>query len=65
LIPAPLRQAVSLGAEAVIIGVLGRFEIWAPDRWERFLRESERLLDDVTLEVPWPIPQAPPPDTSG
>ncbi len=64
LIPATLRQAVSLSAEAVIIGVLGRFEIWAPDRWERFLRDSERLLDDVTLEVPWPIPQStsPPPD---
>ncbi len=57
LIPALLRKAVSLETEAVIIGVLGRFEIWAPERWERFVRESERVLEDVTLDIQWPIPQ--------
>ena len=57
LIPALLRKAVSLETEAVIIGVLGRFEIWAPERWERFVRESERVLEDVTLDIQWPLPQ--------
>ena len=33
----------------VVVGVLNRFEVWAPDAWSEFLRESERLLEDVTL----------------
>jgi len=59
LLPPALRQAAALGREAVVIGALSRFEIWAPDSWDGFLRESERLLDDVALDIPWPL--APPP----
>jgi MraZ protein len=59
LIPAPLRRAAALESEVVIVGVLERFEIWSPDRWEGFLRDAERLLDDVTLDVPWPAPRSP------
>ena len=40
--------------EAVVIGVLNRFEVWSPERWESFLSDSERLLDDATLGVEWP-----------
>jgi hypothetical protein len=51
----------------VVVGVLNRFEVWAPETWEAFVRESERLLDDVSLDVQWPVPptaSAPPaPDT--
>ena len=43
----------------VVVGVLNRFEVWAPEAWESFLRESERLLDDVTLDVEWPLPRRP------
>ena len=57
LIPASLRRAAGLETEAVVNGVLERFEIWAPDRWERFLGEAERLLDDVALDIPWPLPR--------
>jgi MraZ protein len=56
LLPPALRQAAGLGREAVVVGVLGRFEIWAPARWDSFLSDSERLLDDVALEIPWPTP---------
>jgi MraZ protein len=62
LLPPALRQAATLGREAVVIGALSRFEIWAPEAWEGFLRESERLLDDVALDLPWPL--APPPASS-
>ena len=54
LLPLGLRAAAGLQAEAVIIGVLNRFEVWAPERWESFLADSERLLDDATLGVEWP-----------
>jgi division/cell wall cluster transcriptional repressor MraZ len=60
LLPPVLRQAASLQREAVVIGVLNRFEIWAPATWEAFLKDSEQLLDDVSLDVPWPLPPAAP-----
>jgi MraZ protein len=54
LVPPVLREAAGLGQDVVVVGVLNRFEVWAPAAWESFLRESERLLDDVALGVEWP-----------
>ena len=54
LLPPALRAAAGLQGEAVVIGVLNRFEVWAPERWESFLADSERLLEDATLGVEWP-----------
>ena len=56
LLPATLRAAARLEREAVVAGVLRRFEIWDPEAWAAFLVESERVLDDVSLGVPWPTP---------
>ncbi len=60
LLPAPLRAGAGLDREALVIGVLNRFEVWAPDRWDAFLADSERLLEDATLDVQWPLPPAAP-----
>lgn len=61
LLPAALREAAGLARDAVVVGVLNRCEVWSPDGWDGFLRESERLLDDVSLDVQWPpAPAAPP-----
>lgn len=61
LLPAALRAAASLAKDAVVIGVLHRFEVWAPEAWQAFVRESERLLDDASLEIQWPpAPPSPP-----
>jgi MraZ protein len=62
LLPPPLRQGAGLGRDAVVVGVLNRFEVWSPEAWGTFLRESERLLDDAALEVPWPVPPVPAPE---
>jgi len=59
LLPAALRAEAGLGREAVVVGVLNRFELWSPDAWEQFVRDSERLLDDATFDVQWPPPPAP------
>lgn len=59
LLPVPLRASAKLEQEAVIVGVLDRFEIWPPDAWSSFLRDSERLLEDATLDVQWPLPPGP------
>lgn len=60
-LPPLLRQAAGIERDAVVVGVLNRFEVWSPVTWSTFLRESERLLDDVWLEVQWP----PPPSLGG
>ena len=60
LLPPALRTAAGLARDAVVIGVLNRFEVWAPETWEGFVRESERLLDDVSLDIQWPLPPTPP-----
>jgi MraZ protein len=60
LLPPALRESAGLGRDAVVVGVLNRFEIWSPDSWDGFVRESERLLDDVSLDIQWPLPPATP-----
>jgi MraZ protein len=59
LLPPALRQAAGLEREAVVVGVLNRFEVWGPPAWEAFVRESERLLTDATLDLQWPPPPRP------
>ena len=63
LLPQVLRAAASLSKEAVVVGVLNRFEVWSPEAWESFLRDSERILDDVSLDVHWPPPPTGPSST--
>jgi MraZ protein len=60
LLPPSLRQAAGLGRDAVVVGVLNRFEVWSPEGWDIFVRESERLLDDVSLDIQWPLPASTP-----
>jgi MraZ protein len=60
LLPPLLREAAGLEREALLVGVLNRFEIWSPEAWDGFVRESERFLDDVTLDLQWPLPPPPP-----
>jgi MraZ protein len=56
LLPPLLRAAAGLSQEAVVVGVIERIEVWSPPAWEDFLRDSERLLADVSLDVAWPLP---------
>lgn len=65
LLPAALRASAGLAQEAVVVGVLNRFEVWAPEAWDDFVRESERLLEDVSLDVQWPLVPAPSPADPG
>jgi MraZ protein len=60
LLPGALRAAAALDRDAVVVGVLNRFEVWSPEVWDSFVRDSERLLDDVSLDIQWPLPPATP-----
>jgi MraZ protein len=59
LLPRPLRQAAGISREAVVVGALNRFEIWAPEAWDGFMRDAELLLDEAAIDLAWPV--APPP----
>jgi transcriptional regulator MraZ len=63
LLPLSLRTAAALAREATVVGVLNRFEVWSSERWAAFLEGSERMLEDVSLGVEWPLP--PPPRPQG
>jgi MraZ protein len=65
LLPAALRAAAGLAHEVVVVGVLNRFEVWAPEAWSDFVRDSERLLEDVSLDVQWPLVPGPSPGDAG
>ena len=65
LLPAALRAPAGLAHEVVVVGVLNRFEVWEPDTWSSFVRESERMLEDVTLDVQWPLAPEPPATDAG
>jgi MraZ protein len=58
LLPPTLRQAAGLTRDAVVVGVLNRFEVWSPEAWDGFVRESERLLDSAGGDIPWPLPSS-------
>jgi MraZ protein len=58
LLPPALRTAAGLQRDAAVIGVLDRFEIWDPARWEAFLRDSEQLLEDASFDVGLPAAMA-------
>lgn len=60
LLPLEQREALGFARDAVVIGVLNRFEVWAPETWDAFVRESEKLLDDVSIDIQWPPPPTAP-----
>ena len=41
LLPPTLREAARLERDAVVVGVLNRFEVWSPESWDGFVKESE------------------------
>lgn len=50
LIPARLRQAVELGRQAVLVGVVNKFELWSQARWDALNAVSlDAALEDLDL----------------
>jgi transcriptional regulator MraZ len=51
LVPPSFRETVGLARDVVIVGVMNRFEIWAKDRWEHFVRskvgQREEIMDKL------------------
>jgi MraZ protein len=47
LIPAPLRESVSLDGEAAVIGMSNKIEIWNRNIWDSFLKENKEKYEDI------------------
>jgi MraZ protein len=44
-LPAELARWASLAGEVMIVGVRDHFEIWAADKWEQFVSQSDSQFD--------------------
>jgi len=51
LIAANLRKHAGLDKEAVIIGVSGRVEIWARERWEKYSSEAAESVEQIAEKI--------------
>ncbi|RUM87516.1 MAG: division/cell wall cluster transcriptional repressor MraZ [Thermodesulfatator sp.] len=51
LLPAHLREAAGLKKEAELLGLLDRFEIWAPERLAARLQEAEAAFEELSRKV--------------
>ncbi len=51
LIPQNLRDYATIGSETVIIGVMNRLEIWAPDRWSEVMAEVEKEPETFVAQL--------------
>lgn len=51
LLPQPLRQYAGIDREAVLIGVGNRMEIWAADRWERYVAEATDAYAEIAEQI--------------
>lgn len=49
LVPPRLRQAAGIEAEAILVGVNTRVEVWAPERWAAY-QDAARATFEETAE---------------
>lgn len=46
-IPTDLADSAKLHKEVVLLGVQDHLELWAPDRWDKYLAEKQAHFDDI------------------
>ena len=50
-IPQSLRNSANLQNEAVLVGQIDRVEIWNPEEWEKYLRETDRKMEKIVEKL--------------
>lgn len=51
LIPQHLKEMAGLKREAVVIGLSNKAEIWDPDKWQRYNKESEERYEEAASRL--------------
>jgi MraZ protein len=46
-LPQGLADLAQLAGEAVLVGVQDHLELWAPERWEAYLKEKQAHYDEI------------------
>lgn len=49
-LPEPMAEKAGIGNEAVLVGLLDRFEIWNPDRYER-VKASDAIMAQEAFKM--------------
>lgn len=50
-ITSPLVQYANINKECVIIGVCERLEIWSKEEFEKYMKENEKSLEEITEDL--------------
>lgn len=50
-LPSHLKSYAQINKNVVIIGVSTRAEIWAEERWERYLQQTEEKVDEIASKL--------------
>ena len=50
-ITSPLVQYANINKECVIIGVCERLEIWSKEEFEKYMKENEESLEEITEDL--------------
>jgi len=46
-IPADLARIAGIDKEVVLLGVQNHLEVWAPERWRRYISEKQTQYDEI------------------
>ncbi len=50
-IPQTLRSSARLENEAILVGQIDRVEIWNPEEWEKYLKDTDRKMEKIVEKL--------------
>lgn len=51
LLPPSSREFAGLSRDAVLVGLMNKFEIWSRERWDEFMRRSEGSFEEIAQKL--------------
>ena len=51
LLPSSLREFAGLSREAVLVGLMNKFEIWSRERWDEFMRRPDGSFEEISQKL--------------
>ena len=51
LLPSSSRELAGLSREAVLVGLMNKFEIWSRERWDEFMRRPDGSFEEISQKL--------------
>ena len=51
LLPSSSRELAGLSRDAVLVGLMNKFEIWSRERWDEFMRRSDGSFEEISQKL--------------